>query len=258
MPGAYHYRLDDAASLNANNPFGQLPSQSDVVVVGADLHSLVYAIHARKSSGTTTTTTTTTRTSITVLEGAGSPAEKKGANTSTIFGAWLKTIGLEAPILRTLFGQKDGIAFYNLTSKSAADHLRGTHQDFSVTGPPSDFVPALQVERKVSELLLTLYAQRVGVNVFHGHSVDAEGTTLAEKNNSIAVNDGRSDKAQRISSQLLVDATGRLRRFAPPDETPFAGMNTDSFWAYFECDNPSEVARHSGPCNTNYICLAEG
>lgn len=38
-------------------------------------------------------------------------------------------------------------------------------------GPPGDFVPTLQVERKVSELLLTVHAQRKGVRVLYGWEV---------------------------------------------------------------------------------------
>jgi len=102
----------------------------------------------------------------------------------TVFGLWLKTVGIDSALLWRLFGPKDGLAFYYFSAEGDPESY--TH--FVANGPPGDFVPTLQIERKISELLLTLYAQRLGVDVLYGHEVkvdDFTGKTTGKRNNSL-------------------------------------------------------------------------
>ncbi|KAK4209128.1 hypothetical protein QBC37DRAFT_486321 [Rhypophila decipiens] len=235
--------------------------QSDIVVVGGGIHSLIYSIHALKRLNLNSCLQSP---SITVLEKSHSPGYKIGESTLTTFGLWLKTVGIGSALLWRLFGPKDGLAFYYLNPEDPDDI--GT---FSANGPSGDFVPTLQIERSVSELLLTLYAQRLGVTVLHGHSVDIDATAASLFDPSKTVDVKVTTEKQRgistsIEAKLLVDATGRFRRLASKTSprTRFPGFNTDSFWAYFEFDSSFDERNLPFPCyescNTNHICLPEG
>jgi flavin-dependent dehydrogenase len=245
----------DTALLNSQNTDSTAPTDSNVVVVGSGIHSLIYAIHAMKidlsqpNGGST---------SITVLEKSNSPGYKIGESTLTVFGLWLKTVGIDSPLLWRLFGPKDGLAFYYLPQSGDPEK----YTSFCANGPPGDFVPTLQIERKISELLLTLFAQRLGVKVLHGHAVDIDATRFEENESTVRVKNVETKKESEIRAQLVVDATGRFRRFASKASRikRFEGWNTDAFWAYFECpgDESNIPLSNYESCNTNHICLAEG
>ena len=238
--------------LNAQNQQPDLPASTDVLVVGGGIHSLIYAIHARKHTPTT---------SVTVLERSLTPSYKIGESTLSPFGLWLKTLGIGPHILWRIFGPKDGLSFFYLTP-GATTAERDT--SFFANGPPGDLVPTLQVERKVSELLLTLIAQRAGVTVLHGMGVDIDGTaaTLCARGGVAKVKNVESGAESQIATQLVVDASGRFRRFAAKRARlrRFEGWNTDSFWGYFEttADEDQIPFEHYMSCNTNHICLREG
>lgn len=251
--------LSDTVLLNSNHQDPNLPKSSDVVVVGAGIHSLIYAIHAKKieNLGTLHGDHQGSRT-ITVLEKAASPGYKIGESTLTVFGLWLKTIGIDAPLLWRLFGPKDGLAFYYLGRNDDPED----YTSFAANGPPGDFVPTLQIERKISELLLTLFAQRLGVKVMHGHSVDIDGCSISDNSSTIRVKDIETDEEREIAAKLVVDATGRFRRFASKESRikRLDDFNTSAFWAYFECPgDESDISfDHYESCFTNHICLPEG
>lgn len=246
--------------LNAQNQHEDTPPQSDVVVVGGGIHSLIYSIHAMKKLQEGSPTSPTP--SITVFEKSASPQYKIGESTLTVFGLWLKTIGIGPALLWRLFGPKDGLAFYYLNHEDP-DNI-GT---FSANGPPGDFVPTLQIERTVSELLLTLYAQRLGVSVLHGHSVNIDATDMGSETGGVGEDTVRLEVAKdgenmQVQTKLLVDATGRFRRFASKAsrKRKLPGFNTDAFWAYFEFpgDDSDIPLPCYESCNTNHICLPEG
>lgn len=195
------FRLSNSACLNSNNASSMVLSSSDVVVVGGGIHSLIYAVHTKTKDPST---------SITIFEKSSSPGYKIGESTLTTFGLWMKTIGIHAALLLRLFGLKDGLAFYFLSKEGDPD----AYSEFCANGPPGDFVPTCQIERKISELLLTLYAQRMGINVFHGHAVDVDDSTLSDRVNFVQVKDIETKQPMQICSRLVVDATGRFRRFA--------------------------------------------
>ncbi|KAI9164059.1 Flavin-dependent halogenase malA [Paramyrothecium foliicola] len=275
------YPSDDTF-LNSQNLQPNLPSASDVVVVGGGIHSLIYAIHTRLRSQSLFAADPSVRIpSITVLERQTSPGYKIGESTLTTFGVWLKSIGISTSVLWRLFGAKDGLAFYYLPADGSWDGVAS----FCANGPRGDFVATLQIERKISELLLTIYAQRLGVKVFHGMGVDVAATQTkgwdAENGGSRPrTGQGEMDRSsvreenlpgigrvkltngKQISTKMLVDATGRFRRFASKEARSkrFEGFNTDSFWAYFEMEgDESELPfENYESCHTNHICLAEG
>ncbi|KAJ4357160.1 uncharacterized protein N0V89_001735 [Didymosphaeria variabile] len=288
--------LFDADFLNAQNIQPGVPSSSDVVVVGGGIHSLIYAIHLRLRSQSLFASDPTLHVpSITVLERLPSPGYKIGESTLTTFGVWLRSVGISTSVLWRLFGAKDGLAFYYLPPDGSWDGVTS----FCANGPSGDFVATLQIERKISELLLTLYAQRLGVKVLHGTGVDVPGTPISSdpvlpRLAKVRETSRSSDPDKPISSsavppsnleaspcrtepkaghvkltngvdiqtKLLVDATGRFRRFASKKSKSerFEGFNTDSFWAYFEMtgDESDLPFDNYESCHTNHICIAEG
>lgn len=246
--------------LNSQNQHEDTPSQSDVIVVGGGIHSLIYSIHAIKRL-LASPTPSGPAPSITVFEKSQSPQYKIGESTLTVFGLWLKTIGIGPALLWRLFGPKDGLAFFYLNHEDP-DNIGS----FSANGPPGDFVPTLQIERTISELLLTLYAQRLGVRVLHGHSVTIDATNLGSMDDMgdepVRLEVIADGEITQVQTKLLVDATGRFRRFASKAsrKRTLPGFNTDAFWAYFEF--PGDESNIPLPCyescNTNHICLPEG
>lgn len=53
-----------------------------------------------------------------------------------------------------------------------------------------------------------------GVNVYHAHAVSIDDSTLAAGNNKLSVKDLQTSQTTTLVSKLVVDATGRFRRFA--------------------------------------------
>ncbi|KAF2100114.1 hypothetical protein NA57DRAFT_37820 [Rhizodiscina lignyota] len=250
----------DSECLNSQNCDSSIPSHSDVVVIGGGIHSLIYAIHAHIKSESLRQSGSGRAISITVLEKSQSPGYKIGESTLTTFGVWLKSIGISNALLWRLFGVKDGLAFYFLPHNGDRDG----YTDFCANGPPGDSVATLQIERKISELLLTLFAQRLGVRVLHGHSANIDSVQLPEADSGgIGHVDVLNGSGQgQISTDLVVDGTGRFRRLASKASktTRLPPFNTDAFWAYFEMsgDESDIPLDHYESCHTNHICIAEG
>ncbi|PQE12730.1 hypothetical protein CJF30_00002624 [Rutstroemia sp. NJR-2017a BBW] len=250
--------LSDASILNQFNAGKeQLPGKSDVVVIGGGIHALIYAIHAKTLEIGPLAATTTT---MTVLEKSSSPGYKIGESTLTTFGVWLKSIGIESPMLWRLFGPKDGLAFYYFSSTGDPEN----YTQFVANGPPGDFVPTLQIERKISELMLTLHAQRLGITVLHGREVDIKGIVPADDSTrtTVPVRNCETSKEELMEGRLLIDATGRFHRLVSNESRieKVDGLNTHAFWAYFHQsgDESHFPLRNYESANTNHICLAEG
>ncbi|KAL2073092.1 hypothetical protein VTL71DRAFT_10416 [Oculimacula yallundae] len=249
----------EANCLNAQNRIQGFPKTSDVVVVGAGIHSLIFAIHARTLE--LKNNPTASPTSITILEKSSSPGYKIGESTLTVFGVWLKLIGIDSPMLWRIFGPKDGLAFYYFNDKGDPED----YSTFVANGPAADFVATLQVERKISELMLTLYAQRLGITVLHGTEVIVDEETLGrgEEETKVKVLNTATKEEKSVNARLLIDASGRFHRFVSKSKQRIErpeGFNTHAFWAYWDCnvDEKEIPLRDYESVNTNHICIPEG
>jgi flavin-dependent dehydrogenase len=244
--------LNDAQILNSNNPDGGDLKDSDVVVAGAGIHGLIYAVHAAKFKPGNL--------KISVVEKNTRPGYKIGESTLPFFSLWCKMLGLTGEYLLRIFGLKDGLTFYFLDREN-----QGKYTDFASNGTPGLFLSGFQVERPMSELLLTVLAQRSGVNVYHGRQVDFNTSQIngGYQNNKISVPAGLDGKpAATVKSSLLVDATGRFRQLASKKAKlhRFEGFNYDAFWGYFtapkdESKLPFNLYKGS---STQHICFPEG
>ncbi|KAJ5170048.1 uncharacterized protein N7500_002831 [Penicillium coprophilum] len=243
---------DDAQILNSNNPGGnEIPEEMDVVVAGGGIHSLIYAIHAARFKPGNLR--------IAVLEKSTKPGYKIGESTFPLFSLWCKMHGLTGEYMLRLFGNKAGVCLYFLDREN-----QGEYTDICTTGTPASLVSGFQMERRISELLFTLVAQRNGVNVFHGCQVDTRDSTIqgGVQGNKITVKPGRDKPTTRISSSILVDATGRFRQQASRNSSlrRFEGWNYDAFWGYFTApqDESNIRMRFYKGDDTNHLCFPEG
>lgn len=85
----------------------------------------------------------------------------------------------------------------------------------------------------MSELLLTVFAQRKGIDVWHGHGADVQNTVLSAEGDVIPLINKDTKQQVVNKASLLVDATGRFRQFASKAARVkrFDDVNQDAFWA---------------------------
>ncbi|KAF8211669.1 hypothetical protein K438DRAFT_1958746 [Mycena galopus ATCC 62051] len=244
--------LTETELLNSGNVQSEPAVQNDVTVVGGGIHGLMYAIHARKvhpEAGL----------NISVFEKAPKPQWKIGESTLPYFAQWTKSAGMKAEYLLRFFALHDGLEFFFLDRENPDNYTV-----FCNNGPPPFLAPGYQLQRSMSELVFTVFAQRLGVNVWHGHAADIQNTTLSQEGDSVPII-RQSDKTEQLvaKSSLVVDGTGRFRRYASKAARVkrFENFNTDAFFAYFEGTNenavPEELRGFEGG-HTNHICFPEG
>ncbi|KAI8819201.1 uncharacterized protein EV422DRAFT_569079 [Fimicolochytrium jonesii] len=130
-----------------------LPKRADVVVIGAGVAGLLYAIHLKRIMP---------EASIVVLERSTGPTYKIGESTLSPFSRFSVSDIMSVAYMLRLFHLKDGLDFVHVDEEGKSVE----YQD--IGGVDYSF----QIERKVSELLLTLKAQRAGIKVFYGVGVN--------------------------------------------------------------------------------------
>lgn len=144
--------LSDSALLNSNNrtPF---TANADVVVAGAGILGLCYAIQLKKSSPNLR---------IAVFEKSPAPVQKIGESTLSSFTKFTDGVVLPSEYLLRLFGLKDGLQFYCVDTEGR----EVTSEDIG------SLDLSFQLDRRMSELFFTMWAQKQGINVYHGVDVD--------------------------------------------------------------------------------------
>lgn len=240
--------------LNSGNQSKTPAAESDSTVIGAGIHGLIYAIHTKLKEPEKTQRDL----NISVFEKTAKPLHKIGESTLPLFCLWLKNLGLTGEYMLRIFGLKDGLEFYVLDRENP-----GEYTDFCTNGPPGLFLPGFQVERPMSELMLTVFAQRHGIDVWHGHQADIQSTVLSEDGDSIPIKNVQSGERIETKASLVVDGTGRFRQLSSKFSRVkrFEGWNTDSFWAYFDIVDEAgipNVLRYYEGSHTNHLCFPEG
>lgn len=151
-------QLSDSMLLNSNNRT-RFTGKADVVVAGAGIIGLCYAIHLKNVSP---------HLKIEVFEKSPAPMQKIGESTLSSFTKFTNGEIMPPEYLLRLFGLKDGLQFYCVDREGQAV----TSQD--VGGLDLSF----QLDRRMSELFVTMWAQSIGINVYHGVDISFE---LAEE-----------------------------------------------------------------------------
>jgi flavin-dependent dehydrogenase len=247
--------------LNAGNRSRSIPQKQDVLVTGAGMAGLMYAIRLKKLRP---------ETSITVLESAPEPKYKVGESTLAPFPRFCQEHILPLPYMLRIFNVKEGLEFRHLEEPN-------THwQDIGALDL------SYQLERRVSELLFILKAQRMGINVYHGVRVDSSSSVLKAPINRVVCRTSQPAVApngishrlralwarpQRdeinLSSKMVIDASGPERSLISKQgsvKKKFDGMDFHSSWAYFEEDPnaPGQVPDEWPIQHSAHLCSKEG
>ncbi|KAI9364986.1 hypothetical protein DFJ73DRAFT_619829 [Zopfochytrium polystomum] len=227
-----------------------IPTDADVVVAGAGMASLIYAIELKKTRPST---------SVVVLEKAHQPSYKIGESTLSPFSRFCNSNILPVAYMLRLFALKEGLDF------ALVDRDGGDVQYQDIGGLDYSF----QLEREVSELLFTMKAQQLGVKVFFGCGVASDksdiSSTSGVKTVGISVAPGLVQKPAAktsIRAKVVGDGTGLVRALVSKESkaVPFKGMNFNSYWAYFKEDifkSEDAVKDWLYPA-TNHLCYEEG
>ncbi|OBT60404.1 hypothetical protein VE03_10156 [Pseudogymnoascus sp. 23342-1-I1] len=261
--------ISDSMLLNSNNQ-SKFTGVADVVVAGAGIIGLCYAIHLKNISP---------HLEIDVFEKSASPSQKIGESTLSSFSRFVKGDIIPHDYFLRLFGLKDGLQFYCVDERG----LSVTSED--VGGLDLSF----QLDRRMSELFLTMWAQKLGINVYHNVGTDfkvmPEGAFATSTNGDIngvaapnheggtsknhfmaprvLLNDASHSIGTSVKAKLVCDATGFSRRLTSKfgkREMLEGGWNCDAYWAYFkETDVKAEDRLdHWNYPATKHICFPEG
>ncbi|KFY33105.1 hypothetical protein V495_08428 [Pseudogymnoascus sp. VKM F-4514 (FW-929)] len=255
-----HARPDitDSMLLNSNNQTG-FTGAADVVVAGAGIIGLCYAIHLKNISP---------HLEISVFEKSSSPTQKIGESTLSSFSRFVKGDIIPHDYFLRLFGVKDGLQFYCIDERGisvTAEDIGGLDLSF-------------QLDRRMSELFLTMWAQRIGINVYHNVGTDFQvmpgdaSAISANHENGTAMNpfmaprvlleDASHSLGTTVKAKLVCDATGFSRRLTSKfgKREMFKGWNCDAYWAYFEETGVKAEDRldHWDYPATKHICFPEG
>ncbi|KAF8190334.1 hypothetical protein K438DRAFT_1971211 [Mycena galopus ATCC 62051] len=254
-----HPELTDSQLLNSNNK-ANFTGQADVVVAGAGILGLCYAIHLKNISPDL---------KIEVFEKNPAPIQKIGESTLSPFSTFTTGGVLPYNYLLRLFGLKDGLQFYGIDREDreiTAHDLGGLDVSF-------------QLDRRMSELFMTMWAQSIGINVYHGVSVDfmvqpsdfeipAGGCTATNTEDIIApkiiLKDSSNSIGTSMDARLVCDASGFSRRLTSKfgaREKFDCGWNTDAYWTYFREKDLTTVDDRLLGWNypaTKHVCFPEG
>ncbi|KAJ7870448.1 hypothetical protein B0H13DRAFT_2556313 [Mycena leptocephala] len=255
-----HPELTESQLLNSNNKRA-FTGKADVVVAGAGILGLCYAIHLKNTSPDI---------KIEVFEKSSSPVQKIGESTLSPFSTFTTGDILPHNYLLRLFALKDGLQFYSLDQQGreiTAHDIGGLDISY-------------QLDRRMSELFMTMWAQSIGINVYHGISVDFEmpvDCSLTKGLNEVSLDtvarpfttpkvilkDSSHSIGTTVDARLVCDASGFSRRLTSKfgAREKFEGWNTDAYWTYFrEKDGGSVDNRLLGwnyPA-TKHLCFPEG
>ncbi|KAJ7797518.1 hypothetical protein B0H14DRAFT_2618891 [Mycena olivaceomarginata] len=197
-----HTELTESQLLNSNNQTA-FTGKADVVVTGAGILGLTFRPDLK----------------IEVFEKSLAPIQKIGESALSPFSTFTDGDVLPYNYLLRLFGLKDGIQLYNIDQ----DDREVTAHD--VGGLDVSF----QLDRRMSELFMTMWAQSLGVNVYH--VCDVSGF-----------------------SRHLTSKFGAREKFD-------SGWNTDAYWTYFHEKYTSNIDGRLLAWNypaTKHICFPEG
>ncbi|MCJ1279935.1 hypothetical protein MMC21_007760 [Puttea exsequens] len=257
-----HPELSDSVLLNSNN-HTRFTGEPDVAVVGAGIIGLCYAIHLKN---------TTPHLKISVFEKSPAPIQKIGESTLSPFSKFASGDMCPHDYFLRLFGLKDGLQFYCVDESDRKVTLS------DVGGVDISY----QLDRRMSELFFTMWAQKIGVNVYHGVECDIElsngagqaVTKFEEHVTAGSINPPHitlkdpirviGTTTTTVNARLVCDASGFSRSLTGKfgHKEKLGPWNCDAYWAYFKQKDtrPNVDARlhkWDHPA-TKHMCFPEG
>ncbi|MCJ1384755.1 hypothetical protein MMC17_007873 [Xylographa soralifera] len=254
--------LSDPVLLNSNNRT-KFTGEPDVAVVGAGIIGLCYAIHLKNTSP---------HLKIAVFEKSSAPIQKIGESTLSPFSKFAAGDMCPHDYFLRLFGLKDGLQFYCLDENDR----KVTMSD--VGGADISY----QLDRRVSELFFTIWAQKLGINVYHGVECGIElpngaGSAIRKFDDHVTAGSmnppqitlkdpmrSMGTTTKSVNAKLVCDASGFSRsltgRFGNKEK--LGPWNCDAYWAYFKQKDAGlnvdkRLHKWDHPA-TKHMCFPEG
>jgi len=136
---------------------------------------------------------------IEVFEKSSAPVQKIGESTLSPFSKFTASEMLSQEYLLRLFGLKDGLQFYSIDERGAS----------IVANDVGAIDVSFQLDRRMSELFFTMWAQKIGINVYHGFDVAFDvgkgDTSGAFAQPTTFIPRGMSDTADRTGNSNIED-----------------------------------------------------
>ncbi|KAJ3999330.1 hypothetical protein F5050DRAFT_1738332 [Lentinula boryana] len=253
---AAHPELTDSMLLNSNNS-SKFSTKPDVVVAGAGIIGLCYAIQLKNISP---------HLNIAVYEKSRAPVQKIGESTLSSFSRFTNGAVMPHDYFFRLFGLKDGLQFYCIDREG----VEVTSED--IGGLDLSF----QLDRRMSELFFTMWAQRIGINVYHGVEVDFEVSDKDQGSSpevstlnahftapQVKLKNFPKPGGTEVDAKLVCDASGFSRKLTSKfgNKETFDGWNCDAYWAYFKQKEGGKAENrldHWDYPATKHMCFPEG
>ncbi|KAJ3813166.1 hypothetical protein F5876DRAFT_35768 [Lentinula aff. lateritia] len=247
---ATHHELTDSMLLNSNNP-SKFSTKPDVVVAGAGILGLCYAIHLKNISP---------HLNIAVYEKNRAPVQKIGESTLSSFSRFTTGAVMPQDYFFRLFGLKDGLQFYCIDREG----VEVTSED--IGGLDLSF----QLDRRMSELFFTMWAQRIGINVYHGVEVDFDPSVNVFQKSAhqfktpqVKLKNFPKPGVTDVDARIVCDASGFSRKLTSKfgNKELLDGWNCDAYWAYFKEKEGGKAENrldHWDYPATKHMCFPEG
>ena len=257
-----HPELSDSVLLNSNNRT-EFTGKPDVAVVGAGIIGLCYAIQLKITSP---------HLKISIFEKSPAPIQKIGESTLSPFSKFASGDMCPHDYFLRLFGLKDGLQFYCVDK----DDRKVTMSDLG--GVDISY----QLDRRVSELFFTMWAQKLGISVYHGIECGIElpngayqaGTKSNDQVTAGSINPPQiplkdpmqsiGTTANSVNARLVCDASGFSRSLTGKlgNKEQLGPWNCDVYWAYFKPKDAGlnfdkRLHRWDYPA-TKHMCFPEG
>lgn len=257
-----HPELSDSILLNSNNRT-KFTGKPDVAVVGAGIIGLCYAIHLKIISP---------HLKISIFEKSLAPVQKIGESTLSPFSKFTSGDMCPHDYFLRLFGLKDGLQFYCLDE----DDRKVTMSD--VGGVDISY----QLDRRVSELFFTMWAQNLGINVYHGVECGIElpngaGEAITRLDDQVTAGSinpplitlknpmqSIGTTTNSVNARLVCDASGFSRTLTGKfgNKEKLGPWNCDAYWAYFKQKDAGlnvdkRLYKWEHPA-TKHMCFPEG
>ncbi|TDQ00306.1 tryptophan 7-halogenase [Labedaea rhizosphaerae] len=214
--------------------------QVDVVVVGGGPIGLAYAIWLKRARPATR---------IVVLDRRARPGYKVGESTLSTTVRSLRSLGLSHTMLRRLFANKLGLAFWWVGPESEQP---GSHIDVI------EIEETFQVERRVLEVALLQCAAQLGIDVRTEWRVDVTRSAIRAPRSTLVCE--TPDGEHRMSAAVVCDASGMaavipraLGRYRKPPDT----IDANSYFGYFKRLANADLD-HWDIAATRHLCFPEG
>lgn len=254
--------VSDSVLLNSNNRT-KFTGEPDVAVIGAGMIGLCYAIHLKNISP---------HLKISVFEKSPAPVQKIGESTLSPFSKFAASNMCPHDYFLRIFGLKDGLQFYCVDEKDR----KVTSSD--VGGLDISY----QLDRRVSELFFTMWAQKIGINVYHGTDCGIElpngaGRAVTKFDDQVAAGSinppqitlkdplrSLGTPTNRVNAKLVCDASGFSRSLTGKfgNKEKLGSWNCDAYWTYFKQKDAGmnvdkRLSKWEHPA-TKHMCFPEG